>query len=322
MDKWPAALTAIGGLAGVGGLIDIAMYRAEKEKLKALLEDWWLRFTDVRWSNFGRVEAELAVQILDRWASSRLWSLKRWRFSAIVTFVVYLLVMLWTALKWALQDFQSFALFQVLALTVSFAVIWVPPSIAAFAISLSLTRYIAVSAARLCRGRLITGVTFTLLIFLHLVLLIYWSVLVIAAEMTPILGVLAILQSLGFHWVDFDAADMFKELVESFVRGYLVNPLHWAGGIWSDYWSNLFSWHRYEPFVVVSQLGFKVAMDIVANGLRILFALVFLSSFVFRPLIQEPVSRLWYGAMNSSRPTFTILFSAVGAMVAAVGWLS
>jgi hypothetical protein len=77
MDKWSAALTAIGGLAAVGGLIDLALYRSEKEKLKALLEDWWLRFTDVRWSNFGRVEAELAVQILDRWAGPRLWSWKR-----------------------------------------------------------------------------------------------------------------------------------------------------------------------------------------------------------------------------------------------------
>src|SRR5262245_14145196 len=81
MDKWSAALTAIGGLAAIGGLIDLALYKSEKEKLKALLEDWWLRFTDVKWSNFGRAEAELAIQILDRWAGPRLWSWKRWRFA-------------------------------------------------------------------------------------------------------------------------------------------------------------------------------------------------------------------------------------------------
>jgi hypothetical protein len=39
MDNWSAAFTAIGGLAAVGGLIDLALYKSEKEKLKARLED-------------------------------------------------------------------------------------------------------------------------------------------------------------------------------------------------------------------------------------------------------------------------------------------
>ena len=59
MDRWPEALTAFGGFAAVGAVIDLAMYKSEKVKLKAKLEDWWLRFTDVKWSNFGRREAEL-----------------------------------------------------------------------------------------------------------------------------------------------------------------------------------------------------------------------------------------------------------------------
>jgi hypothetical protein len=45
MDKWSAVFTAIGGLAAVGGLIDLALYKSEKEKLKARLGDWWLRFS-------------------------------------------------------------------------------------------------------------------------------------------------------------------------------------------------------------------------------------------------------------------------------------
>jgi len=39
-------------------------------------------------------------------------------------------------------------------------------------------------------------------------------------------------------------------------------------------------------------------------------------ALVFRPLIQEPVSRLWYGAMNSGKPFFTMLFGAVGQALA------
>ena len=85
MADWEAALKAIGGATAIGGLIDLGMYKADKEKLKDWLETWWLRFTDVKWSNFGRKEAELAIQILDRWAGARLWSWKRWRFSIVVT---------------------------------------------------------------------------------------------------------------------------------------------------------------------------------------------------------------------------------------------
>jgi hypothetical protein len=39
---------------------------------------------------------------------------------------------------------------------------------------------------------------------------------------------------------------------------------------------------------------------------------------VFRPLVQEPLSRLWYGVMSSNRPIFTVLFGLVGTIVAAL----
>jgi hypothetical protein len=59
VDNWLRAL-AIGGFAPIGGLIDLALYKSEKAKLKAKLEDWWLRVVDVKWSIFGRKEAELS----------------------------------------------------------------------------------------------------------------------------------------------------------------------------------------------------------------------------------------------------------------------
>src|SRR5262249_44578637 len=91
---WEAALKAIGGATAIGGLIDLAMYKAEKKKFQDWLETWWLRFTDVKWSNFSRAEAALAVQILDRWAGARLWSWKRWQFATAVAIAAYVLVIL------------------------------------------------------------------------------------------------------------------------------------------------------------------------------------------------------------------------------------
>ena len=69
-----------------------------------------------------------------------------------------------------------------------------------------------------------------------------------------------------------------------------------------------------------SQLWFtyKLLMDVAANGIRIVFGLLFLSSFVFRSLVQAPISRLWYGVMNSDKPVFTTVFGIVGVLVAAV----
>jgi hypothetical protein len=42
----------------------------------------------------------------------------------------------------------------------------------------------------------------------------------------------------------------------------------------------------------------------------------FLSSFIFRPLVQEPISRLFYGIIDSDKPFFTMLFAGLGVLVA------
>jgi hypothetical protein len=96
---WSKLTTAIGGLAAVVGLIDLALYSTEKAKLKQWLEDWWLRFTYVNWSNFGRVEAETAVGILDRVAGARFWSLKKWRFVAIAVAAAYVVAVFCTTIS-------------------------------------------------------------------------------------------------------------------------------------------------------------------------------------------------------------------------------
>jgi hypothetical protein len=63
MDRCLEALAAFGGSAAIGGLIDLAMYKCENAKLKAKLEDWWLCFTDVKWSNFDRKEGCAGVHM-------------------------------------------------------------------------------------------------------------------------------------------------------------------------------------------------------------------------------------------------------------------
>lgn len=169
-----------------------------------------------------------------------------------------------------------------------------------------MTRYIAVAAARVSRGALFNALSFTALLLVHVFLFLYWSGLVSVLQTIPL--DIWIWLRFGFH--DLDLRYFVTEL---------PTRLEWQWTALDDRWEAFVK----DPsdrilIMAVCQTGLKISMDIIANGLRIIFALVFLSSFLFRPLIQAPVGRLWYGAMNSGKPFFTILFGAIGALVAAV----
>jgi hypothetical protein len=322
MEKWVAAFAAMGGLTAFGGLIDLAIWKAEKEKLKSWLEDWWLRFTDMYWSNFGREEAELAVQILDRWAGPRLWSWKRWRFSIIVTVLAASFALLWTFLR-ALDTFYGYSYYVGRVIEV---LVQLVPTTVAFALSLSVTRFIAVRAGQWCTGKVLNGFIFAALLTVHWILFCYWSAIVFVAERTAIGLILApavLIFSPEEHFSVTDITEFLKALLlqslPSALGGWFPWP-DWSALAWpnDDYWYS----ERLKVNRDVWINSFKITMDLIANGLRIVFALVFLSSFIFRPLIQEPVSRLWYGAMNSGKPFFTMLFGAVGVLVAVAHALS
>src|SRR5262249_49616297 len=152
------------------------------------------------------------------------------------------------------------------------------PVIATFAFSLSLTRFIAVYISWLPRNPALSIVAFISLLAVHLLLLLYWSKVVFLIEWLA----MDVLFDRGRQIAKYDIilelthADSFEALLT-----------------WQPPW---FYPQRRQVLMGTVIASSHIAMAFVANGLRILFALLFLSSFVFRPLIQEPVSRLWYGA--------------------------
>jgi hypothetical protein len=326
VDKWSVAFTAIGGLAAVGGLIDLAMYKSEKDKLKALLEEWWLRFMDVKWSNFGRKEAELAVQILDRWAGPDMGYRKRWRFALIVVTVALVLVLSWSGLRalWSPTNFAFTSEPKMIAIVVA---IVFGANVIGFVFSLSLTRFVAKWVARFSRGTILTIGAFCLLLAIHVALLLYWSLVVYGFQIlimyVYVLTYLVMSNLAQFEAPNPQATQALTDLLNHSLPNIFTDFYAGArdGGKMpiphAPTWAVLFDWHNPDiPFASIVTQGVKVLMDIIANGLRIIFALVFLSSFVFRPLIQDPISRLWYGAMDSGKPTFTMLFGAVGTVLA------
>lgn len=325
MDKWLAAASALGGLAAIGGLIDLAMYKAEKDRLKARLEDWWLRFTDVKWSNFGRREAELAVGIIDRWAGPRLWSWKRWRFAAWVSLAIALLTGIWVGLRvlWSGADLDWSSELDTALVRLGYG-LFVLTIFVAFALSLSVTRYVAVLVAPVATTRIRSVLSFAVLLVVHVLLLAYWSVFIYGIQGVLLLVVMRGLTLLGLaNFSFFFGANLAHDVLDVFRSLFWLDQDREGLKLAPATWSSLFSLsHPKYAVGTVWLFAFKVAMDLVANGLRILLALVFLSSFVFRPLIQAPISRLWYGVMASDRPVFTVLFGAVGAVVGAAAILA
>jgi hypothetical protein len=324
MEKFVAVVETMGGLTVLGGLIDLAMWKSEKEKLRSRLEDWWLRFMDVKWSNFGRKEAELAIRILDRWAGPDMFSRKRWQFALTVVTFALVLVLAWSSLR-ALWSPTSFALTAQPGMIAFAVVILFSANVIGFVFSLSLTRFVAKWVAWLSRGAVLTMAAFCLLLAIHVALLVYWSVAVYGLQVFVMMMyiVVYLVVSVGpdelAKMANQPIPDEFLSPLASIFRDFLGGEADSTGfpEPRAPTWAVLFSWHNPPdvPFASVVTHGVKVLMDFVANGLRILFALVFLSSFVFRPLIQEPVSRLWYGAMNSGKPFFTMLFGAIGTVV-------
>lgn len=319
MEKYYAAFAAFGGLTAIGGLIDFLMRKNEQKRLREWLIDWWIRFDDVKWSNFGRREAAQAIELIDRTAGARFWSGQRFRFVASVVIVCvaasFVLLTVAEIRGWARQPERERPLLDQLggywagkggdpqawpAVIVALALCAV-----AFATSLSVMRWLASLVQRLALGGTAGIVFFSGLVVVQCLLLVYWNTVVFtSAVMVPV--------AIVFLWGERDPLQIIGEgfrlyddlaplaVMERTLQVFAVDR-------------GLISTGPADTFFMV-----KALLDIIANALRIGFALVFLSSFVFRPIVQPLVSRVWERIIESNRPLFTMLFGALGTLCAVI----
>ena len=122
---------------------------------------------------------------------------------------------------------------------------------------------------------------------MHVLLLIYWSVVIYglqAALMVVLMRGLTLLGVEGFAF--FSDGDLGQRIVDVFRSLFWPDQDREGLKVAPVMWSALFSLsHTKYTVTIVWLYAFKVAMDIVANGLRILLALVFLQLVcLFRPL--------------------------------------
>lgn len=301
-------LNSAGGLAAIGVLIDFTMTPKQRDRLKSALEDWWVRFDDVRWGNFGSEEAKVAVSILDNWAGDHFWSWQRWYFSIWVNLLAALGGLVWftlSALRLALRNGESDFLSWIVEWDwVHFGksyLIVMPILILAFAGSLSLTKAITILVQRVCTGTIFDIALFLALLLLHWFFLVYWGTVTSTAFRIPIVMV-----------------DMWQKGIWPWAE-YTTS---WVSHIERTKPTLLFGWFPVMNLGYYSlpspDTGYKLIMDFVANGLRLAIAFVFLISFVFRPLIQKPLSWIWLHMLQFGRPIFTMVFGTLGVALALV----
>ncbi|MDP2376424.1 hypothetical protein [Reyranella sp.] len=324
--------------AALGGVIDLCLRRQEKERLTDWMTDWWFRFESIKWNNFGRSETLQAIAILDRYAGDRLLSKKRWQFVLVVGLIAYLLAVFWTGARafWVeavesasvspaqflqMSTFQAglHAIWrehaQLLALHM-----W-PAFVAGFlalAFSISFTRVIAAVVWQYSLSVPKTIVAFVALLLSHVFLVPYVMGTFVAGAMLIAQGKLN----------DSDSSRMVDWLTNR-QAVYSTAALPIAAVRNYDFAMSYYSKRGPDEKVdktrrltadldVVVVWSFKSFLDFFVNGLRVLFALLFLGSFVFRPIIQAPISRLWAGIIESGKPLFALLFGTIGALVSII----
>ena len=66
-------------------------------------------------------------------------------------------------------------------------------------------------------------------------------------------------------------------------------------------------------------LSFSIyLLPLLAGLFRIIIAIVFVGSFLLRPLIMRPVSLVWARIIESDKPVFTLTFGGVAAFASAI----
>jgi hypothetical protein len=331
MERYAAAFTALGGFTAIGILFDLAMWSQEKAALKARLEDWWKQFSDANWRNFSRKEAMIAIEILDRFADQRLWSWRRWFFSVEVAGAVFGLAAIWilTRIVVTLVRDESSLVDLSIMLDATIArtgtwynffapfVVLVIGIVVAFAISISVTRRVALAVAQVSTTTWYAVGAFVALLAIHVLLFIVWSSTILASLIYA-LGSFAsaLIHNFGGplnpEWPQIHLKTYFDQIWPPSVERVLDD---WRL-VLRVYMPNM------NPIAIdgAFKATYKFAMDLVSNGVRVAFALIFLATFLARP-IHYRLSAILYNSINSRTPFFTLLFGAIGAIVGAVSAL-
>jgi hypothetical protein len=282
---WPIVL-----VGGLGGFIDFLIGKAGQARAKDFLSEWWIRFDDVHWRNFGRMEGLLAAQLIERWFGGKMWGLRR-----IMVFCALLIFFLLAAYLAALITKTSVSCYYCkmehphgksgvllfLYLTTS-----ITTPIFYFTISIMALKSITLKMANLCHeGEARNLVVFLAMLSISYIMLMYISPVVAGfREYSKALD-----DTLGEIEMDFSLS---KILFTFSIQNYL------------------------ERGEIDRTALFATACS--PSLCRFLLSMVFVGSFVLKPLVMQPVNFVWRRIVESEKPVFTVIFGGAAAFATVI----
>jgi hypothetical protein len=177
LPSWENALATVAACGVVGAFIDFYIGKPGQQRVRSWLETWWLRLSYVRWVNFGREEALLAVQVIDRLFGRRLFSVRRITAVAVITSASLCVIL-------SLYLFNQMPIFvfwkNFIKLGILFDVILIVLSVAT---SLSITCFAASRVASLItKAPFLNLLGFAFLLVFQYAMLAWWSPIMISTH--------------------------------------------------------------------------------------------------------------------------------------------
>ena len=325
---WPVVM-----IGGLGAFIDFLIGKTGQQRAKDFLLRWWVRFDDIHWKNFGREEGFFAANLIGRWFGKNTWSLRR-----ILEGLVLLAALIGFNYLRRQAMFGDQATYEQFFdnRTLSKITVEVIVTIVGFSVATSFTKFVTLRMACLCgTGKAKNLIIFMLMLVINYIIFIVWLpvtdgmrnwTVALIFDYKERLKLLEIPPGYEPHRISpypyqnfyemhfFLQYEIFFAPVGVFIR-QMISSIH--GALSEIYPSNLARIVNYVGIIDHFSCG-VLAMPLFPSLFRFVLSIIFVGSFLLRPLIMRPVSLVWVRIIESEKPVFTLMFGGAAAFATAI----
>jgi hypothetical protein len=183
---------------------------------------------------------------------------------------------------------------------------WLIVSFIGFSVSVSFTKFVAVRMAYLCGiGEMKNFIIFFVMLIVNYAMLVFWlPAIALIKVVIMIIFVMVLyvnnLDAISSVWKQ----DMIPEIPHIFQENFLsLYPRMIAQFFLSGEPIDSFAVH---------------ALSFFPSLFRFVISIIFVSSFLLRPLVMRPISLVWARIVESEKPVFTLIFGGAAAFATAI----